>query len=366
MANPKSKILPRILSTMVVVCMFYCIGEFAPMLGYDFSMFGVNIIGAGLGIIIVGVVCIANQRPLGSIGLIFELPRILRGILVGGSMAVLPIAFVFAVQVGLYSVFKIPSLAPSFVAPNFNGEASLIKLVLFAAGCGASSLMQELTFRGYVVRSMRPQYPFTDANIAQAGLSIALPLIAVAKNLICGGYAERSGVSLWIFLVIAVVFFAAYTFISSLKRGFVTRVTGDIWPSFFGNFFFQFLGGGLFVQSMILTSYSSMIRLFAAETISMTVAYIYYHRQYVRNKKRKEEHEKKLAQRLEAMRLEELSRGADPNVEDLSQKSVKEIMEQHNKRILDSIGAHSKPVQPQNDDSIVNLKEVEFNENVNP
>ena len=366
MANPKSKILPRILSTLVVVLLFYCIGEFAPLAGFDLSIFGTNVIGAGLGLITVVTVCIAKQRPLESIGVIFDLPRILRGLLVGGGMAVIPIVFVYAVQVGIYTIFKIPSLAPGFVTPNSDGDVSVIKLLLYAVGCGAMSLMQEITFRGYVVRSMRPQYPFIDANIAQAALSIALPLVAVAKNFASGSYSTRSGLNLATFIVCVTLFYIVYTFTASIKRGFVTRVTGDIWPSFFGNFFFMFFGGSLFIQKSEITSYSSMIRLMAAEIISITVAYVYYHRQYVRNQKRKEAHNKKVAQRLEALRQEELTREADPNVEDLSQKSVKEIMELHNKKIIESIGSHSKPVQPESDDSIIDLKEAEINENINP
>ena len=366
MANPKSKILPRILSIFVVIVLFYAIGEFSPLIGFDLSMFGTNVIGAGLGVITVGVVCIANRRPLGSIGLIFDLPRILRGIMVGGGMSVLPIALVYVGQMGVYAVFKTPSLAPGFVTPNSDGEFSMMKILLYAVGCGAMALMQELTFRGYVVRSMRPQYPFFDANIAQAALSVALPLVMIVKNFAVGNYSSRSGVKLIIFLVLTAVFYIVYTFVSSIKRGFVTRVTGDICPSFFGNFFFMFFGGSLFIQNSLINSYSSMIRLFIAEVVSMVAAYVYYQKQYVRNKKKKEEHDKMVAQRLEALHQEELSREADPNIENLTQKSVKEIMEMHNKRILESIGSHSQPVQPQSDDSIINLKEADFKENINP
>ena len=54
MANPKSKILPGIMSTFVVVIMFFCIDAFAPMLMGDLNLFGTNVIGAGLGIVTVG------------------------------------------------------------------------------------------------------------------------------------------------------------------------------------------------------------------------------------------------------------------------------------------------------------------------
>lgn len=330
------------MSTFVLVLMFFCVDAFAPMLQGDLNQFGTNVIGAGLGLVAVGAVCLTNHRPLGSIGLIFDPLKILRGFAVGGSMALLPLLAVFLVQMGIYAVTKIPSLAPGFATPNANGEMSVVNIVIFAAACGVSALMQEITFRGYVVRSMRPQYPFRDANLLQAALSVSLPLVLVARNIVFGHYSFLSGFNKIIFIISVVLFYVVYTFFSSIKRGVVTRVSGDIWPSFIGNFLFMFVGGSLFVQNNIIVSYSSMLCLLAAELISLVIASVYYSGQYSRNKKRKEEHAKKVAEHKEQMRLEELNREADPNIEDLTQKSVKEIMEQHQQKIIASIGSHSR------------------------
>ena len=361
MANPKSKILPGIMSTFVLVLMFFCVDAFAPMLQGDLNQFGTNVIGAGLGLVAVGAVCLTNHRPLGSIGLIFDPLKILRGFAVGGSMALLPLLAVFLVQMGIYAVTKIPSLAPGFATPNANGEMSVVNIVIFAAACGVSALMQEITFRGYVVRSMRPQYPFRDANLLQAALSVALPLVLVARNIVFGHYSFLSGFKKIVFIVSVVLFYVVYTFFSSIKRGVVTRVSGDIWPSFIGNFLFMFVGGSLFVQNNIIVSYSSMLRLLVAEIISLVIASVYYSRQYNRNKKRKEEHDKLVAERTEQLRLEELNREADPNIEDLTQKSVKEIMEQHQQKIIASIGSHSRQVTAEDNDGIASLDEARNN-----
>lgn len=362
MANPKSRILPGIMSTFVIVLLFHCVDAFAPMLMGDLGMFGTNAIGAGLGIVNVGAVCLSNHRPLGSIGVIFDPLRILRGFVVGGSIALLPLLAVFGVQTGIYALTGIQSLAPGFVTPNSNGEMSVVKIGLFAAACGVSAFMQELTFRGYVVRFMRPQYPFRDANLVQAALSVALPLVLVARNFVFGHYSFLSGFQKIIFLVAVALFYIVYTFFSSVKRGVVTRVSGDIWPSFIGNFLFMFVGGSLFVQTNIIASYSSMVRLLAAELISLVVASIYYSRQYKRNKKRREEHDRKVAERMEKLRQEELNREADPNIENLTQKSVKEIMEQHQQKIIESIGVHSHSIHAEEDDSITSLNEARSNE----
>ena len=361
MANPKSKILPGIMSTFVVVIMFFCIDAFAPMLMGDLNLFGTNVIGAGLGIVTVGVMCFAKQRPLASIGLIFEPRRILRGLVVGGGMALLPLLAVFGVQTVIYAVTKMPSLAPDFVTPNADGEMSVVKIGIFAVACGVSALMQEMVFRGYIVRSMRPQYPFTDANVVQAMLSVTLPVVLIIRNLVYGHYSFIDGFKKIVFIVAVVLFYVAYTFFSSIKRGVVTRVSGDIWPSFVGNFLFMFVGGSLFVQNSIITSYSSMLKLLGAEAISLLVASIYYTRQYNHNKKRREEHDKRVAEHMEKLRQEELNREADPNIEGISQKSVKEIMQQHQQKIIESVGSHSHHHNPESDDSITSLDEVRNN-----
>ncbi len=365
MSNPKSKILPGIFSTFVVILMFWCIDAFAPQLRSDLSSFGTNVIGAVLGIITVVAVCVAKRRSLVSIGLIFEIPRIFRGILVGAGMSALPIAIVLAVRTAVYVFLKIPSAAPGIVLPNSPSALSVTSLLFFAASCAVVSLMQELCFRGYMIRSMRPQYPFFDANLLQAGLSTALPLAVIVRNIISGFYSLRSSVNFIVFVAVLIVFYLVYTFVSSMKRGFVTRVSGDIWPSLFGNFFFVFLGGVLFIQNSYINNYSAIICLLSAEIISDIMANIYYRRQYTRNKKRKEQHEKEKLQRIESIHQSEISSDNDPNLEGLSQKSVKEIMEEHRRRIIESVGEHTNAIQPESNDEIASLGEADFQKNIN-
>lgn len=358
MANPKSKILPSIFSTIAIVVLFYGLDVFAPMLMCDLSRFGTNVIGAGLGIVIVTAVCISKHRPLGSIGLIFDPVRILRGFLVGGSMATAPLVILFALKALAYGIFKFESFRPDFVLPNSPDGFSLVSVAVFGASCAASALMQELVFRGFVIRSMRPQYPFLDANVVQAALSVVLPLLTVLRNLVFGHYNHLSGFKKIIFIITVFLFYAVYTFFSSIKRGIVTRVSGDIWPSFFGNFAFLFFGGCLFIQNNMIKTFPPILFLLLAELISLIVAGKYYQKQYVRNVKRKEEHDKKVAEWIEKKRIQENNREADPNIEDLSQKSVEEIMNQHKQKLIESIGSHSQPVHPEKDDSISDFAEV--------
>lgn len=367
MANPKSKILPRILSTFVVVLLFYCIDAFAPQLGGDLSMFGTNAVGAGLGIITVVLVCVAKHRPLESVGVSLNFFDILKGAFVGGCMSVIPTALVFAGQLGVYGVFKTPSLAPGFVTPNSNGETTVMNVLIFAAACGIASLMQELCFRGYVIRSMRPQYPFYDANAVQSALSVALPLVLVARNFLYGYYSFLSGTKMILFLISIILFYVINDFAASFKRGLMARVSGNIWAGFFDNFFLMLLGGSLFIQNSFISTYSAMVRLLLVQVISAGMAFVYYRKQYLRNKKKREKQQMRLAEKREELRQQELNREEDPNLEDLSQKSVKEIMELHNQKIIDSIGSHMNQIQAENaDKNLLDLNEAEFDENVQP
>ncbi len=366
MSNPKSKILPSVFSTFAVVLILFCVDAFAPMLMGDLAKFGTNVIGAVLGIITVVVASFAKGRNLASFGLIFDPIRIIRGFAVGGSMAFAPLALLYGVKYVLYAIFKFDSFKPDFVLPNSPDGISLVSAGIFLAACIISAMMQELVFRGFVIRSMRPQYPFLDANIIQASLSVSLPLMLVIRNIVFGHYNHFNGMKKIIFIVAVILFYIVYTFFSSIKRGIVTRVSGDIWPSFFGNFAFMFFGGCLFIQGNMIKSFIPMLFLLVAEFISLIVARGYYKRQYVRNVKRKEEHDQRVAKRKEKLHQEELDHEEDPNVEGLSQRSVKEIMEQQQQKIFESVGAHSRPVQPENDDTIADLGEVKLKEDIKP
>lgn len=365
MSNPTSKILPGIFATFTVVFVFWSVDAFAPMLMSDITRFGTNVIGAGLGLVTIVAACYSKHRPLASIGLVFDFRRILRGFVVGGSMATAPLVILFGLKCLVYAVFKFEAFRPDFISPNSPDGFSLVSLVVYGVACCVCALMQELAFRGFVIRSMRPQYPFMDANLVQSFLSVVLPLILVVRNLVFGHYNHLSGMKKFVFIISVFLFYIVYTFFSSIKRGIVTRVSGDIWPSFFGNLAFLFLGGCLFIQNNMIKSFPPMLFLLAAEFISLVVARKYYQKQYVQNKKRNEEHKRKVAELIEKQRLEELCREEDSNVEALSQKSVQEIMQQHNQRLIDSLGSHARPVQPESDDSILNLAEVKPNEKEN-
>ncbi len=358
MANPKSKILPSIFSTFAVIAVFYCVGSFSSLLGYDFSMFGANVIGAALGIVSVIVVCLSKNRPLISIGVNFDPLRILRGLVVGLCISMIPMAVVTAIRFGLYKVTGLTSLAIKFLPPNSDGSPSLMNIGLFAIGCCVSAVMQELCFRGYVIRSMRPKYPFFDANAVQAGLSVVLPLITIVKNIVMGSYSSRSGASLWIFIGATVLFFVAHTFCSSIKRGFIARVSGDIWSSFFDNFFVMFVNGSIFIQSDVMSSYFSMLSLLIAEGLSLLIAYKYYRKQYTRNAQRKEKRQNEIAKKIEERYLEELNREEDPDIESISTTSVKEIMEQHTRKIYESVGSHTRQIHSNENENIVSFDQA--------
>lgn len=348
MANPKSKILPGVLSAFVVVALFHCVDAFAPMLQFDLNIFGTNILGAVAGIITVFLVCIAKKKSFVSIGLNLNVFNILSGLVSSLFTSAVPLMIVAAIRV---IVFKHKFI----VLPNSPEGFDFMNAVVFAGSCVATAFFGELFFRGFVIRSMRPVYPFFDANIVQTVLSNSLLLLLVVRNIVYGHYDFVGGISKVIFISISVLFLIVYDGVGSIKRGLMARVSGDIWPSFFDNFFFLFLGSIMLTQSAIIQSYSAMVCLLFAQFVSFAFALGYYYRQKNRNKKRKENHLLELKKQREERLGKEVE---NPDLEDITDKSVKEIMKEYNDQMVSSVGAHSKGHNPEKDENIADLNEV--------
>ncbi len=346
MANPKSKILPRIFSVFVIVLVFHCVDAFYPSFMGDISSFGTNVIGSVLGIATVFGFCIVEKRGTLSIALSLHPLDVLKGLLSGLIFMVLPLAVVLAGQVLLLFVIDTGSSGLSLVAPNGN-------IIIFAAACALTAFSRELFFRGYVIRSMRPIYPFFDANTVQAALSVSLPLMLIVRNFVYGHYTfDRI-----LFIVAVVLFTVVNEFFGSIKRGLIARVDGNIWSSVFDNFFFMFLGYSLFVQTNIITTFAPLVRLLLAQGISFLIAVLHYKRQYERNKKQKEKAHEEMVRRHELVQQQEMEQQDDPNLEDISQRSVKDLVSDYNKQMIDSLGMHARYYHEE-DENITDLNET--------
>ncbi len=342
MSNPKSKILPSVSAVFTVVFLFYCIDIFYPSFMWDLKTFGTNIVGCLACLITALVMCVSKKKSIFEIGFSPMPGDFLKGIFSGLVLGVLPVILVSVGQWLLYSVTGAESLRLFFVPPNSEGSPTLMNVLMFALACAFSAFSQEILYRGYIVRSMRPVYPFEDANIVQASFSVAIPLLRIIRNLF-SGYYDFSSVSRKIIFIIAVVlFYIVYTFVCSIKRGLLSRVQGNIWPSVFENFFSTFLCMSLFVGDGVLTSYASMVKLLAVEIISVLFTVFHYRKQYARNKKNREKiKERFLRQRDEFLKQEQL-REKDPALMDITEKSIQEIVDDYNKQLISNMGNRKK------------------------
>ncbi len=342
MANPKSKILPRISAAFVVIILFYCIDIFYPSFMFDLNTFGVNIIGCVCSLVTVFAVCVARRKTIFEIGFSPLLSDFFKGLVSGVILSVLPILIVAALQGLLYLITKLPIFELFFITPNSNGDISLMNVSMFACAGIFYTFSKEIFYRGYIIRSMRPVYPFFDANIVQASLSVLVPLLLVLRNLLFGYYTFSSLPKKIIFIVVLVLFTAAYTFIGSIKRGMLARVQGNIWPSFFENFFSLFLGYSIFVGDNMITTYQAMVKLLLVEVISFVFTLVHYRKQYSRNKKRLEKNKEEFKKRQEEyLRQQELME-KDPDLMDINDKSVQDIVNNYNRQMIDNIGKHVK------------------------
>lgn len=355
MSNPKNKILPDISKVFVMVWLFHCVDAFYPALMGDVSSFGTNVIGNFLGLALVFAVCFLEKKGFYSLSLTLRPTHIFKGIFSGAVLMLIPIGIVFGVQT-LFDGLR-------FALPNSPDYFSPMSAVMFAASCAVTAFMQELMFRGYIIRKMRPVYPFADANIVQSVLASVLPLMLVIRNILYGYYDSESAVKKYIFIAAALVFSVVLEFMSSVKRGLVTRVNGNIWASFFDNFFFKLFGGILIINANIITTYPTMIKLLAIQLISILIAHIHYKKQYNRNKIKSERIKSEILQKQKAFEQIEEEKAREI-LEDISDRSVKEIIENYHNKTIANMG--NRPMRPDlsdaTDDNIVDISEVKSTE----
>ncbi len=330
MANPKSKILPQIFTVYLFVLVAHCadvllINE----LGGDSKIFGTNLYGHVVGIIIIFVACMVSKRDIRSYGLVLKPKRIAKGFVKGAIFSVIPIVIVALLFELIYLALDFEWAKISFIPPNINysGGIGIPKATAaYAFSIAISVFMKELVFRGYMLKYARPTYPFFDANIIQAFLCIPLPLVNHLKNFVFNTYGDaRERMPL---MVAIAVFYIVTEFMMGIKWGLLARVSRDIWPMFFGHYIYNFFGYCLFFQTSKISNWETMVKLFMVEVISFIMVWFYY------KKKRDEKAKKMLEKKLASIERHERHEKGDDNYGKIKDRNEKHA--EHNDKMLES------------------------------
>lgn len=298
MSNPRSKVLPQLINVYLFVMFAHCADLFVQKLSGDLSVLATNLYGHVVGILCVFVACLVKRKDVRFFGLDFRLKKIFKGVYLGALFSLVPILIVFMFQLGLYAITQSDLIKPKFLPPNITITPYSVgkSFLIFALALIVSTFLKEYFFRGYLLKSARPTYSFSDANIIQSVLYMTLSVATVLRNIVYGKYGPLNE---WLsFFVILIVFYVVNDILCGIKLGLLTRVNGNIWAAFFCSYFYRFFAYSLFVSQTKIMQVSSIIRLLAVEIISFAMVWFYYKKGMAEKERKKLEHKlKKLEHR---------------------------------------------------------------------
>lgn len=347
MANPTSKVLPKIIEVYLFVAVSHGVDVFFHKLQGDNTIFGTNLYGHVVGIMCIFVACVLNKKDLKAFGFNFKPKRILKGLYKGAIFSLVPIGIVAALFSLIYAAFDVKWAKVAFVPPNINysnGAGMLKATIVYALALIVSVYMKEQFFRGYVMRSARPVYQFFDANIIQAILCIPLPLINHFRNVFFHKYSDDL-LKPSLMITIA-VFYIVHEFLTAIKWGLLSRVSKDLWLVFFDHYFYNFIAFSLFFSQSKITNYETMVKLLLVQAISFVMVWFYY------KKKRAEKEKRRLEKELSAIESrQKIERGEEHNKDaaKINERNAKE-----NEKLLEDF-SHEDLQQKINSFSDANL-----------
>ncbi len=370
MANPKSKVLPGIIEVYLFVLVAFCFDAFYRNFMGDASILGNNLYGYVLGLVSVGVACVAKKKNVKSYGVILNPKAIFKGVYRGALFSLIPTAVVAGFSALIYAAFDFEWAKVQFVTPNHNyaGDVSTpITIAAYLISTIICVFAKEFFFRGYVIKTARSVYMFFDANAIQIALYVPMMLILHAKNIAMHQY---SGDMMNPALMISIgVFWFVHEFITALKWGLLARVTRNIWASYFDHFFYNFITYSLLFSQSKITNYPTMVKLLIVQIISLIMVWYFYKKKRIERKQKKLQHEyEKIEKRHEnsekhALKSEEINeRHAKKNqeiLEDYNEGGVqKRIDDFSNSNLLRHRHISSKS-HDYKDEKLMDLKDIE-------
>ena len=375
MANPKSKVLPQIIEIYLFVLLTFCFDVFYYNFMGDARILGTNLYGYIMGLLCVGVVCVAKKKSVQSYGAVLKPKKIFKGFYRGALFSLAPTAVVAGFFALIYAAFGVSWARVRFLPPN-HYPAGDINIIIVTAIYGVSLLFsvfaKEFFFRGYVIKTARLVYTFFDANVIQIILSVPMQLIIHARNIVIPFYSDEQLNPL---LMISVgLFWLVHEAMTAFKWGLLARATRDIWASFFDHFFYNFITFSLLLCQAKVANYSTMVKLLLVQAISLGMVWIFYKKKRTENDQQKLQHEiNKIERRQRHERGERRSLTVDEINERNAQKNA-DILEDYTRgdvqrRIDDFSNANllrhrhisSKP-DDYKDEELMDLKDIKVDD----
>ncbi len=240
MSNPKSKSLPSIFSMFFIMLVVYCLDIF--LFESDLAFWGEAFYSSVLSIAVLFLYVQASKSKLSVLGISKLQQKITGGLLFGACFSVVPMLLVLVGEFILLGTFKLKFLPPSLA--NLDPEMNMppvLAVVIYIFTAFLAVLLEELFFRGLMLKKLKKVTSFAKANMIQSLLYATFGFLAVLRNLI-KGYCDDFASAL---AVVALCILCEV--LSSIKWGLLTRISGAVYVSITDHFLFSFFANSIFV-----------------------------------------------------------------------------------------------------------------------
>lgn len=194
------------------------------------TIFGDTIVARVLGLVSVLVACKImkfniGRRCLNGFGWFFE-------VIYGVGFALAPIVVIYAAELIYFRIEGFyRDLSISVIPPNGESHGLIVMLGVYAFALLINVVFKEL-YRGFLLNQLYPKLGKRKSNYIQSVIFTLLPLLAVLKAFIDGGFAGRSAAD----IIITVSASSAAVFVGSMRRGYCYRVNGSVWMAIADHF----------------------------------------------------------------------------------------------------------------------------------
>ena len=248
MSNPKGKAIPDILSMFFIMLTVYCIDLF--FWESDLTILGDNFYSRFISFAIIFMLIVFKKEHLRDFGIKKDSKRIKEGLIAGIVFSVVPILCVSLVEIVFFKFFSPLAIVMNFLPPNssyvLNGEhlnVGLCALIYFFTALFAACF-KEMFFRGFLLSKFRKLMSFGKANFFQAFLYMTFIIPKLIRNF-SKGYYKGQILDMAAFVV---VFFIVHEFITAVKWGMLTKVSGDtVYISIVDNFLYVFMANSIHI-----------------------------------------------------------------------------------------------------------------------
>lgn len=277
MSNPKGRALPEIISLFLVMLVIYCLDVF--FVKSDLTVLGDNFYSRFISFTVIFMLIFFKREHINSFGLKKDKKKFVNALIFGAVFSIVPIVCACLIEYIFFKAFSPDDIMMSFFPPTvFYTKSGTdfpigICILIYAFTSLLASLFKETFFRGFLLHKFKRLMPFISANIFQALLYTSFVIPKLIRNF-TKGYFGKGVIDIAAFVII---FYLVHEFLTGIKWGMMTKVSGSVYMSVVDDFLYVFLGNCIHIVDPTI-KWAFMAFMLVAQIISFVLVTVYCYR----------------------------------------------------------------------------------------